>query len=76
MKLMTGMPDASQLPQQIALPPQDMRPPSDMIVDVLGIRVPAAMLESGYFWAFLIVVAVVVLGVAYFKYHEGNDSLL
>jgi hypothetical protein len=63
-----GMPD--QMPQQIMLPPQEMRPQPEMVVDVLGVRVPAAMLESGYFWAFLIVAAVTVLGVAYFKYRS------
>jgi hypothetical protein len=40
--------------------------------DVLGIRVPATLLESGYFWAFLIVAAVTVLGVAYFKYGKRS----
>jgi hypothetical protein len=38
--------------------------------------VPTAMLENGCFWAFLIVAALVVLGVAYFKYRKGNDPLL
>jgi hypothetical protein len=60
------------MPQQIALPPQEMHPPSDMVVDVLGIRVPAAMLESGYFWAFLIVASATVLGLAYIKYRAGS----
>jgi hypothetical protein len=71
-----GMPSPDQMPQQVMLPPQEMHPPSDMVVDVLGVRVPAAMLENGYFWAFLIVAAVVVLGVAYFKYRKSNDPLL
>jgi hypothetical protein len=70
----TGMPSPDQMPQQVMMPPQEAH--SEMVIDALGIRVPAAMLENGYFWAFLIVVAVVVLRVAYFKYHEGNDSLL
>jgi hypothetical protein len=70
-----GMPDPSQLPQQIMLPPQEMRPqPPEMVIDVLGIRVPASMLESGYFWAFLIVAALTVLGVAYLKSaRRGRD---
>ena len=68
MKLYIGMPDASQMPQQVMLPPQEIRPQPEMVVDVLGVRVPAAMLESGYFWAFLMVAAVVVLGVAYLKF--------
>jgi hypothetical protein len=66
-----GMPDPSQMPQQIMLPPQEIRPQPEMVVDVLGVRVPATMLESGYFWAFLIVAAVTVLGVAYFKYRSS-----
>jgi hypothetical protein len=68
----TGMPDPQQMPQQVTLPPQEMRPQPEMVVDVLGVRVPAAMLESGYFWAFLIVAAVTVLGVAYFKYGKKS----
>jgi hypothetical protein len=66
MKLYMGMP--SQMPQQVLLPPQEIRPQPEMVVDVLGVRVPASMLESGYFWAFLMVAAVVVLGVAYLKF--------
>ena len=68
-----GIPSPKQMPQQVLLPSQDALP--EMVVDVLGIRVPAAMLESGYFWAFLMVAAVTVLGVAYFKYRKGNDPL-
>jgi hypothetical protein len=68
--MMTGMPGAEQ--QQLMLPTQEMRPQPEMVVDVLGVRVPAAMLESGYFWAFLIVAAVTVLGVAYFKYGKKS----
>jgi hypothetical protein len=67
-----GMPDPSQMPQQVMLTPKEMRPQPEMVVDVLGVRVPAAMLESGYFWAFLIVAAVTVLGVAYFKYGKKS----
>jgi hypothetical protein len=66
-----GIPSPEQIPQEVLLPSQDA--PPEMVVDVLGVRVPAAMLESGYFWAFLIVAAVTVLGVAYFKYRQGND---
>ncbi len=67
----TGVPDPSQIPQQMMLPPE---PPREMIIDVLGIRVPAEMLESGYFWAFLIMVTVVVLGVAWLKYRGCLES--
>jgi hypothetical protein len=69
----TGMPDSSQMPQQQMILPS---PPShsEMVVDVLGVRVPAAMLENGYFWAFLMVAAVVVLGVAYFKYARRDGK--
>jgi hypothetical protein len=62
------------MPQQMTLPPAPKQ--SEMVIDVLGIRVPAAMLESGYFWAFLMVAAVVVLSVAYFKYRKDNGPLL
>jgi hypothetical protein len=70
-----GMPDPSQMPQQQMILPSPPAP-SEMVIDVLGVRVPAAMLENGYFWVFLMVAAVVVLGVAYFKYRKGNDPLL
>ena len=42
--LRVGMPAADQMPQQMMLPPQEMRP-SEMVVDVLGVRVLAAMLD-------------------------------
>lgn len=45
-----------------------------MVIDVLGVRVPAVMLENGYFWVFLMVAAVVVLGVAYFKYARRDGK--
>ena len=67
-----GMPAPDQMPQQMMLPPQEMRPPPEMVVDILGVRVPAALLESGAFWAFLIVVALTVLCVAYFKYSKRS----
>ena len=69
----TGMPSTDQMPQQQMILPS---PPahSEMVIDVLGVRVPAAMLENGYFWAFLMVAAVVVLGVAYFKYARRDGS--
>ena len=70
-----GMPDPSQMPQQQMILPSPSAP-SEMVIDVLGVRVPAEMLENGYFWAFLIVAALVVLGVTYFKYRKGNDPLL
>jgi hypothetical protein len=63
-----GMPDPSQIPQQVMLPPQEMRAQPEMVIDVLGIRLPAAMLESGYFWAFLSVSVITVLLVTYWKY--------
>jgi hypothetical protein len=66
MKLYIGMPDPNQVPQQVMLPPAPK--PPEMIIDVLGIRVPAEMLNSPAFWAFLIVAAVTVLGVAWLKY--------
>jgi hypothetical protein len=69
MKLMTGMPDPNQMPQQIMLPP--VPKPPEMIIDVLGIRVPAEMLNSPAFWAFLIVAAITVLGVAWLKYRSA-----
>jgi hypothetical protein len=72
MTLFTGMPDPSQMPQQMMLPPQEMHPPSDMVIDVLGIRVPAAMLDSGAFWLFMVVCFVMVLGVAWLKYAKGK----
>jgi hypothetical protein len=63
-----GMPQ--QMPQQqFALPPAPK--PPEMIIDVLGIRVPAEMLNSPAFWAFLIVAAVTVLGVAWLKYRSS-----
>jgi hypothetical protein len=43
------MPSPDQMPQQVMLPPQEIRPQSEMVIDALGIRVPAAMLENGYF---------------------------
>ena len=69
----TGMPDPSQMPQQMRLPPEQFAIPperhqGDMIIDVLGIRVPAEMLHSGAFWLFLAVCVATVLGVAYLKY--------
>jgi hypothetical protein len=38
-----GMPSPHQMPQQVVLPPQELHP--ETVVDVLGVRVPAAMLE-------------------------------
>jgi hypothetical protein len=67
MKLYIGMPEPSQIPQQqLVLPP-----PRDMIIDLMGFKIPAEMLNSPAFWAFLIVAAVTVLGVAYFKYRSA-----
>jgi hypothetical protein len=66
-----GMPDPSQMPQQqMMLPPE---PPREMVIDVLGIRVPAEMLHSGAFWAFLIATAMTVLGVAWLKYRKSGE---
>ena len=67
-----GMPAPSQMQQQMILPSPPA--PSEMVIDVLGVRVPAAMLENGYFWAFLMVAALVVLGVAYFKYARRDGK--
>ena len=67
MKLYIGMPDPSQMPQQVMLPPERH---GDIVLDVLGVRVPASMLESGYFWAFMAVCAVIILGVAWLKYRS------
>ena len=65
----TGLPDPSQMtPQHMVLPP----PSREMVIDVLGVRVPAELLHSGAFWAFLMVAAVTVLGVAYFKYRKTD----
>ena len=67
-----GMPDPSQMPQQqMMLPSMPTAPGRDMTIDVLGIKIPAEMLGSPAFWAFLIVAAVTVLGVAYFKYRSA-----
>ena len=68
----TGMPDPSQMPQQMMLPPKEMRPQPEIVIDVLGIRVPAEMLHSGAFWALLIIAALTVLGVAFLKYRSSN----
>ena len=38
-----GLPD--QMPQQQMMPPSEL--PREMIIDVLGIRIPAEMLHSG-----------------------------
>jgi len=66
----TGMPDPQQMPQQMMLPPAPKQP--EMVIDVLGIRVPAEMLHSGAFWAFLMVAALTVLGVAFLKYRSSS----
>jgi hypothetical protein len=71
MKLYIGMPESSQMPQQVLLPPQEIRPQPEMVIDVLGIRVPAEMLNSPAFWAFLIIAAITVLGVAWLKYRSA-----
>ena len=63
----TGRPNPSQMPQQMMLPPEHR---GDIVLDVLGVRVPASMLESGYFWAFMAVCAVIILGVAWLKYRS------
>jgi hypothetical protein len=49
-----------------------MRPQPEMVIDAFGIRIPAEMLQSEYFLALLIVAAVTVLGVAYFKYRSAK----
>ena len=65
------MPDPSQMPQQQMILPSPPAP-SEMVIDVLGVRVPAAMLENGYFWVFLIVASVTVLLVSYWKYRRKS----
>jgi hypothetical protein len=67
-RLLTGMPDPNQMPQQVMLPPEHH---GDIVLDVLGVRVPASMLESGYFWAFMVVCAAIILGVAWLKYRSA-----
>ena len=61
-----GMPDPSQMPQQQMMLPASQ--PQEMVIDVLGVRLPATMLESGYFWAFVSVAVVTVLLVSYWRY--------
>ena len=62
-----GIPiDPTQIPQQM------LAPPPEMVIDVLGIRVPSSMLESGYFWLFMASCAVMILGVAWIKYRRSN----
>jgi hypothetical protein len=68
--LHTGMIDPSQMPQQMMLPPEPSR---EMVIDVLGIRMPAEMLESGYFWLFMAVSVVTVLLVSYWKYRRKSS---
>ena len=47
-------------------------PPRDMTMDLLGVKIPAELLSSGAFWAFFIVAAVTVLGIAYLKYRKTS----
>jgi hypothetical protein len=69
----TGMPDPLQLPQQIMLPPQEMSPHrSDMAIDLLGVKIPAELLNSGAFWAFLAITVMTVLLISYWKYKARN----
>jgi hypothetical protein len=68
----TGIPSPEHMPQQqMVLPPA--LPPSEMVIDVLGVRVPAEMLHSGAFWAFLVVASVTVLSVAWMKYRKSGE---
>jgi hypothetical protein len=61
------MPDPDQMPQQqLVLPP-----PRDMIIDLMGFKIPAELLDSPAFWAFLIVASLTVLGVAWLKYRSA-----
>ena len=68
----TGMPDPSQMPQQVMLPPQEVHRPSDIVIDVLGLRVPSEALHTFSFWVLIFILAAVVLGVAYFKYGKKS----
>ena len=61
-----------QMPQQVMFPPQEMRPQPEMVVDVLGVRVPVSLLDSGAFWLFLVIVAATLLGLAYFKFRSAK----
>ena len=58
------------MPQQMLLPPAPKQP--EMVIDVLGIRVPAEMLGSPAFWAFMAVSVITVLLVSYWKYRRKN----
>ena len=67
MKLMTGMPDASQMPQQqLMLVP----PPRD--IEMFGSKIPVELLDSPAFWLLLVFVAGTVLGLAYFKFRAAK----
>ena len=66
-----GMPDQSQMPQQIMLPPQELHPQPE-IIDAFGVKVPVSLLDSGAFWMFLVIVAATLLGLAYFKFRSAK----
>jgi hypothetical protein len=66
MILHTGMPSPDQMPQQqMVMPPPS---PRDMTIDLLGVKIPAELLSSGAFWAFLAVSVVTALVISYWKY--------
>ena len=58
----TGMPDPSQMPQQMMLVP----PPRD--IDLMGFKIPAELLGSPAFWCFFLLVLTALVAMAYFKY--------
>jgi hypothetical protein len=66
-----GLPSPDQMPQQMMSPPE---PPHEMIIDVLGIRIPAEMLHSGAFWAFMALSVITVLLVSYWKYRRKSND--
>jgi hypothetical protein len=61
-----GMPDPSQLPQQMMLAP----PSRD--IEMFGSKIPVELLDSPTFWLLLIFVAGTLLGLAYFKFRSAK----
>lgn len=53
--------------QQMYLPPVPVKN-EEMVIDLLGIRIPATMLETGTFWIFMVLVIAAVIAVAWLKY--------
>jgi hypothetical protein len=64
-----GMPSPDQMPQQQQMLFSPMPAPArDMTIDLLGVKIPAELLSSGAFWAFLAITVVTVLLISYWKY--------